>query len=771
MLSRKTLFPVLVICSLILFATFAFTSANQRSSLMHRLMGKDGKTMMEEIPWDSSWTGNEGMKALLSNIYEKTNVPSCRFCSCAIADELLSRPIPEKWDDRYEYHSRLVSELINCGRMETAMQWIDRFDAEMTSRKVDNKFRRKWLASKGIAFLRYAEVTNCIQNHNEESCIFPLSEKAQHRNETGARAAIKLYSQILEMYPDDLASRWLLNIAYMQIGGYPQDVPVAWLIDPAAINQGEEVPAFRNIASTLGVDFPDMCGSVIMDDFNNDGLIDIFQSGWGLQEQVHFLINKGDGSFEDRTAAAGLEGYPGGLMMQQTDYNNDGLLDVFILRGAWYGAQGVIPNSLLHNNGDGTFTDVTRETGLYSCHPTQTATWADFNNDGWIDVFIGNEASRKKTDQRNDSELYLNDHGHFRNVAAASGANVNGFIKGVSSGDYDNDGDPDIYVSINGSENILLRNDSRRGSMELHFTDVTREAGVADPVKSFPCMFFDANNDGWLDILTFSYSSAVSDNDIPAEYLGLPRQGNDPALYINNGNGTFSNETIAWGLDKTFLVMGCNYGDFDMDGWQDFYTGTGKPSLRSIIPNRMFRNDNGTGYVEVTSAARVGHLQKGHGISFADLNNDGYPEIYAQMGGAYESDGFQDALYENPASWGTGWITLDLTGNETNKAAIGARVEVVVKENGKERHIYDWVVPGASFGANSLRLEIGLRQAEEIVRVEVYWPGSDEVQSWTGLHLRHHYRLQEGKPAAEELVLPEFDFPATSHQSNHHHMM
>jgi tetratricopeptide (TPR) repeat protein len=765
---RKTLLIIAILLVLLAITAFtnkkAFTSFIRSSSYLHQ--SKAGMAV-QELPWTETETGNAAMISYLSKVYDAVNTPQCRFMNTTIANAMLAKPVPEKDEEKFMYYFELVAQLINCGRMNEALMYIDKMEAEIDMTSIDKKLAAKWYPAKGIAYLRYGEVQNCIENHNSESCIFPLSAAGQHQDKLGAGEAILAYENALRQNPNDLASLWLLNIAHMQLGTYPDKIPAKWRIQPEELRSEYETPAFRNIASLLGVDYNDMCGGVIMDDFNHDGLIDIFQCGWGLKEQVHYLENDGNGHFTDKTLAAGLKNYPGGLMINQADYNNDGHLDIFILRGAWFGAMGVIPNSLLRNNGNGTFTDVTRETGLFSCHPTQTATWADFNNDGWIDLFIGNEASRKGDDARNDCELYLNNKGVFTEVAAAAGANINSFVKGVASGDYDNDGDPDIYISANGFNNYLLRNDTRRGSMVLQFTDMTEFAGVTGPKKSFPCVFFDFNNDGWLDILNFSYSADVSDADIPAEYLKLPRSGNMTALYINNKNGTFTDAAQQFGLDKTFLVMGCNIGDFDMDGWMDFYVGTGKPSLRSIIPNRMFRNNQGLGFQEVTSSARVGHLQKGHSISFADLNNDGFPEIFAQMGGAYEADGFQDALYENPASWNNHWVSIDFEGRKTNKKAIGVRVEVVVEENGQQKSYFDWVQSGASFGANSLRLEIGLGKAERIKHINIYWPGSNTSIRLNHVPMDKHIAVTEGEVTWKVLNLPVFDFPEG--QGEHHH--
>jgi hypothetical protein len=458
-------------------------------------------------------------------------------------------------------------------------------------------------------------------------------------------------------------------------------------------------------------------------------------------------------------------------MIQHTDYNNDGLLDVWISRGAWYSEFGILPSSMLRNNGDTTFTDVTYEIGLWSCNPSQASTWADFNNDGWLDLYVGNEASRKG-DKTNDCKLFLNNKGKFRDVAKESNTNINSFVKGVTSGDYDNDGDQDIYVSANGFKNYLLRNDTKKGSMKLKFTDVTKEAGVSGPIQSFPCWFFDYNNDGWLDIMNFSYSASMADDDIPAEYMGKPTQGNKSALYLNNKNGTFTDVAEKTGLAKrTFLVMGSSYGDFDMDGWIDFYVGTGKPDMRSLTPNRMFRNAEGNYWQDVSTSAGIGVLQKGHEIGFADLNNDGYPEIFAQMGGAYEASGFYDCLFENPASFGNNWISIDLVGTTSNKIARGARVKVTVIENGKERDIYEWVTNGSSFGANSLRQEVGLGKATAIKQVEISWPTSGTKQVFTDMQMNTHYRVTEGNNQYITMEFKPFAFQSTPEKSFSYKMM
>ena len=762
----------------ILLVVVGVTSYAMKSKIMKLVKGGDNKRVaaqqsakIEPIAWDPSQSGNEAMTAYLHKVYDRVNKPGLRFMNTAIVESLLDQPIPTDIDGKFTWYFDVCAQMLNCGKVNESIEKVKAFEADPDFKKLSPEQYGKWYYGKGLVYLRHGEVENCIGMHNAESCIWPLSKAAQSQMKDGPNGAIEAYTQCLKYDPNNLSAMWLLNIAYMQTGGYPNEVPSQWLVPEASFQSEYDVPKFKNIAIDLGVDNPNMCGGVILDDFNKDGLIDIFTCGWGLKERSFLLLNKGDGSFDDISAKAGIDKFPGGLMIQQTDYNNDGNLDVWISRGAWYSEFGILPSSMLRNNGDSTFTDVTYEIGLWSTHPSQASTWADFNNDGWLDLYIGNEASRKG-DKKNDCILFLNDKGKFKDVAKESKTNLNGFVKGVTSGDYDNDGDADIYVSVNSAANHLFRNDTKKGSMKLKFTDVSEEAGIEGPIQSFPCWFFDYNNDGWLDIMNFSYSANVSDDDIPAEYLNKPKKGDKSAIYVNNKNGTFTDKADELGLgNRSFLVMGSSYGDFDMDGYIDFYVGTGKPDMRSLTPNRMFRNNAGKGWQDVSTSAGVGVLQKGHEISFADLNNDGYPEIFAQMGGAYEASGFYDCLFANPASFGNNWISIDLVGTKSNKIARGARLRVTVTENGADHDIYEWVTSGSSFGANSLRQEIGLGKATAIKQVEITWPTTGEKQVFKDLAMNQHIKVTEGNNQFETLTLNVFEFQSTPEKSFTHKMM
>jgi len=278
------------------------------------------------------------------------------------------------------------------------------------------------------------------------------------------------------------------------------------------------------------------------------------------------------------------------------------------------------------------------------------------------------------------------------------------------------------------------------------------------PINSFPAWFWDYDNDGWDDLLVLSYdvNSAMADM-VAREYLGLPREavqngktlGAEPSrLYRNNHDGTFTDVTSQAGLDKKVIyAMGSNYGDLDNDGWLDFYVGTGNPDLRSVIPNRMFRNVGGKRFEEVTLPGGFGHLQKGHAVAFADLDRDGNQDIYEVIGGAYEGDRYTTVLFENPGWPNNAWIELDLQGRTANRSAIGARVEVdVVEANGAPRTIRRTVGTGGSFGSGPLQLHVGLGRTNRVRALRIRWPDSARtVTSYSDLAVRRTYHITQGE--------------------------
>ena len=692
--------------------------------------------------------GTRRMAERLEEIARNLDPAKNTYINAERAEYLRQLDLPPDPTGRLRLQVHLARELLRAGKSQEAIDHFLRIKRQLGTTRTKPDVR-KLLA---LSHLRLGEQENCLEQHTTDSCLFPIGETGVHTNQSGARAALAEFTAILQDDPDEMTARWLLNIVYMFLGEYPGTVPPQWLIPPQAFESDYDIGHFRDVAPHLGLDAVSLAGGSIAEDFDRDGYLDIMASSWDIREQLRYFRNKGDGTFDERTMAAGLKGIGGGLQIVHADYDNNGYADVLVLRGAWWEEGGLHPNSLLRNNGDGTFDDVTEEAGLLTFHPTQTAAWGDYDNDGWVDLFIGNESLR---DNIHLCQLFHNNgDGTFTDVAEAAGVAIAGYVKGVVWGDCDNDGLLDLYISRLTGPNILFENRGENASGQWTFADVSQKAGVAEPVWSFPAWFWDYDNDGWLDLFVSGYHADAG--DMAAEYLSLPHDAEYPRLYRNQGDGTFADVALDAGLDKVLYTMGCNFGDLDNDGWLDFYAGTGSPSFRSIMPNRMFRNAAGRFFQDVTTAGGFGHLQKGHGVAFGDLDNDGDQDIYAVIGGSYTGDLSHNVLFENPGH-GNHWLVLQLEGVRSNRAAIGARIEVRVATGGETRSIWATVTTGASFGSSSLQQEIGLGRATALESVSVTWPTTGQTQVFANLAMNRTYKILEGDPTPLPVELRRFD--------------
>ena len=580
-----------------------------------------------------------------------------------------------------------------------------------------------------VAYLRLGENENCVNCNNGDSCLFPIQNAGIHNNQTGSRAATTYLNKLLHRHPEHVAARWLLNIACMTLGEYPDRVPAEFLIEPDQFKAEVDFPRFRNVASERGVSTLSLSGGCIVDDFDGDGDLDVIASSWGLADQLRYFRND-RGRFTDVTQDANLTGLYGGLNLIQADYDNDNDLDVYVMRGAWMGEAGRFPNSLLQNDGSGRFRDVTFESGMTAHYPSQAAAWLDFDNDGDLDLYVGNE--------NYPSQLFQNDGtGQFVDVALIAQVQNNGFTKGCSAGDFNDDGYPDIYVSNHGGKNRLFRN-NRNGT----FTDVAEDLQVTGPEMSLPVWFWDYNQDGVLDIFVASYSDGqgyVSDR-----YFARPQESELDCLYEGDGKGGFQDVARKRNLKTITQAMGSNFGDLDNDGYPDFYLGTGYPEYEGLMPNLMYWNQAGQNFADVTTAGGFGHLQKGHAVAFADIDNDGDQDVFQEMGGAFPGDRAANCLYLNPG-FGNHWIKIKLIGNKSNRSAIGARITAEINDAGQRRSIFTWVNSGGSFGASPLRQEVGLGKATRIERLKIYWPTSNQTQEFLNVSADQSIVIVEGQ--------------------------
>ncbi|MBS0204003.1 MAG: VCBS repeat-containing protein [Planctomycetes bacterium] len=609
----------------------------------------------------------------------------------------------------------------------------------------------------GILAFRQGEVDNCIGCVGPSSCILPISRAAVHIKPAGSRQAIKEFTEYLDQAPGDLRVRWLLNLSYMTLGQYPEKVPPEYLVPLNTFDSKVDVGHFDNVAPGAGLlsRGPNLAGGSVFDDFTGDGLPDLFFTSLDTDRGASFFVNRGDGRFEDRSNDANLGDQIYALNVVRADFDNDGHLDVLLLRGGW---EQPMRMSLLRNTGDSRFEDVTLTSGLGEPITTETAAWGDYDNDGLVDLFVGGEYRPPVPDggaallePRNRCRLYHNDgNGKFTDVAMKLGVAEEECTKGTAWGDFDGDGRLDLFVSNMNAPCRLYHNEP-----DGTFRDVAPELGVTGPTHgfeshAFACWFWDYDNDGRLDLYVNDYTSTFA--EFVALELKIPvEQRSRPRLYRNLGTDGFRDVTIDVGLDRDMMPMGCNFGDIDNDGYLDLYFGTGRMALEALVPNLMFKSDGGRKFLDVTTSSGTGHLQKGHGISFADWNGDGSLDIFVVAGGAVPGDRAYNLLFQNPGH-GNHWLKVKLVGTKTNRAALGAQIKAVVKRpDGESRTIYRTIGNNSSFGGNTLVETIGLLDATRVAELQVSWPTSGTTQTFVDIPADQSIEITEGIDSWKEI--------------------
>ena len=301
------------------------------------------------------------------------------------------------------------------------------------------------------------------------------------------------------------------------------------------------------------------------------------------------------------------------------------------------------------------------------------------------------------------------------------------------------------------------RNRLYRNEGDGTFVDVARRLGVALPIESFPTWFWDYDNDGTLDLFVASFGGRVE--HLGAHYKGMRTEDDPSRLYRGNGRGGFDDVTRRVGLAVPMVVMGSNFGDLDGDGRLDMYLGSGAPSFRQLTPNWVFMNRTPDRFRDRTMASGMAHLQKGHSVAFADLDNDGDLDVFEQMGGAYTGDAYYDALYANPG-FGNLSLHVRLIGTASNRSAIGARITAIFMLAGDDSSVfrtYRHVGAGGSFGSNPLRQTIGWPPHARLHALEVFWPRTGTTQTFRNLPTRTLIEITEGRGSFHVRTLPRFD--------------
>ncbi|MBT3343811.1 MAG: tetratricopeptide repeat protein [Gemmatimonadetes bacterium] len=539
---------------------------------------------------------------------------------------------------------------------------------------------------------------------------------ARMRQQRWAEALAPLKTT-LDLQPDHIVARWNLRIALLRSGGDLQDLESVYHLRTEPRQDSEDAPIhFVDRATEAGVDLVNMGRGSAWRDLDGDGWLDLYTVGEGSRNAM--FRNNRDGTFTDITDEVGLVDPRGGWSALWIDYDNDADADLFVTRNAWTGRGN---NSLYRNNGDQTFTEVTEAAGLLTETDSFCAAWADYDRDGWLDLYVANGVSQKGW----PNALYRNNgDGTFSDMAMQAGVS-NNLLRtiGVVWGDYDRDGWPDLYVVNFRDQNALYHNNG-----DGTFSDVTAAAGVGQPYMSFIAFFFDFNNDGQLDLYASSWNGDTKET-VQSMVSDEPAHIEDrPALYRNNGDGTFTNLTESAGLARSFGSMAAIYGDVDYDGLQDIYLANGGPPMDRFEPDLLFFNQDGEHFIDLTEAAGLGNVGKGHGTSMADFDRDGDLDIYAPQGGmgGNPGDAQPNSLYVNQGH-DNHWLIVELTGREdsgdgapfSNRDAVGAQVELHLGEELR----YAEVSGGAGFGVtNSMELEFGLGQFRHVDALEVRWP-------------------------------------------------
>ena len=473
-----------------------------------------------------------------------------------------------------------------------------------------------------------------------------------------------------------------------------------------------------------------IAGGVAIFDFDNDGKMDIFfTNGAKLPELKKtgpsfyncLLRNRGDGTFEDVTKKAGLAGenlgYSTGVAVG--DFDNDGYEDLFIASAG--------RNTLYHNNGNGTFTDVTGQSGI-GTKPAGTlsigAAWFDYDNDGLLDLVVSNYTLwTPETDKRCSAagveyycdprlfyqavphRLYHNlGNGKFEDVTEKSGfGQAPGKGMGISIADFNDDGWQDVFIANDTEANSLFINKG-----DGTFEDQGLPLGVAydETAKAVSSMGSDAkdyNNDGKVDIFY---------NNLMGQIWALFQNNGDFFRYVSPQTGIKQ-------VSAPFSGWSAGFIDYDNDGWKDLYSANGdvdnnKPGSRQR--DSMFRNIDGKQFEDVSGEMEKDFLRPGYqrGAAFGDLNNDGFEDIVVT------SLNQAPRILINSAGNGNHWLVLELVGRQSNRDAIGAKVKLTTASG---RVLYNHVSVSVGFISSSdKRVHFGLGAEKQISSIEIRWP-------------------------------------------------
>jgi len=442
-------------------------------------------------------------------------------------------------------------------------------------------------------------------------------------------------------------------------------------------------------------------------DFDGDGLQDLFDANYDIVTRFPCFLyrNLGKGTFTKITNGTVVSRIGTTTTGVWGDYDNDGLPDLFLPD---YNSH----NFLFHNQGKGTFTEVTgagllvTETNLNSWN----AAWGDYDNDGWLDLIVTSAAPSGK------NRLYHNNgNGAFTKITEGALVNEPSFASGCAWADYDNDGFLDLFIA----QPMRGQNSLYHNNCNGTFTKVQDSPVATDRSRADGCAWGDYDNDGFLDLF-------------------VPNQNRASSLYHNNRDGTFSrilNGALDANVSESLAAV---WGDYDNDGFLDLFVANG----RFFDATNFLYHNNGDGtFTRVTEGRPVNDVGIWHGAIWGDYDNDGFLDLFVSNWGGPGYPPRENALYHNNGN-SNSWVEIKCVGTISNRDGVGAKVRVKASYRGASRWQMREIQAGSGVVQNSIIAHFGLGEAVKIEEIRVEWP-SRAVQVLNNLPARQLLTLKE----------------------------